>query len=164
MVPAGDPSAPPAGESEPAGEAAEAAAGGGGGGGIPGSGRPPQAAAGAGGCHRVRRVHEPRGDHAEEPPPVWWAGPAGAEEVGSWGPWVCGAWAQGYDGGADPRAFPPLRVSPARSRGPLTFTTRTVRQVFRLEEGVASDEEEAEGAEPESGPPEPEGPPPAQPQ
>lgn len=51
-------------------------------------------------------------------------------------------------------------------RGPLTFTTRTVRQVFRLEEGVASDEEEAEEAEPGSGPPppEPEGPPPAQPQ
>ncbi|XP_015419488.1 PREDICTED: myosin-14 [Myotis davidii] len=36
-------------------------------------------------------------------------------------------------------------------RGPLTFTTRTVRQVFRLEEGVASDEE-AEEAEPGSGP------------
>uniref|UniRef100_A0A8D2DVR1 Myosin heavy chain 14 n=1 Tax=Sciurus vulgaris TaxID=55149 RepID=A0A8D2DVR1_SCIVU len=51
-------------------------------------------------------------------------------------------------------------------RGPLTFTTRTVRQVFRLEEGVASDEEEVEEAEPSSGPqpPEPEGPPPAQPQ
>nr|XP_027776160.1 myosin-14 isoform X1 [Marmota flaviventris] len=51
-------------------------------------------------------------------------------------------------------------------RGPLTFTTRTVRQVFRLEEGVASDEEEAQEAEPGSGPPppEPEGPPPAQPQ
>ncbi|XP_023363631.1 myosin-14 isoform X1 [Otolemur garnettii] len=50
-------------------------------------------------------------------------------------------------------------------RGPLTFTTRTVRQVFRLEEGVASDEE-AEEAEPGSGPPalEPEGSPPAQPQ
>ncbi|XP_039734645.1 myosin-14 [Pteropus medius] len=44
-------------------------------------------------------------------------------------------------------------------RGPLTFTTRTVRQVFRLEEGVASDEE-AEEAEPGSGPqaPEPNGP------
>ncbi|XP_060235826.1 myosin-14 isoform X5 [Meriones unguiculatus] len=50
-------------------------------------------------------------------------------------------------------------------RGPLTFTTRTVRQVFRLEEGVASDEEEAEGAEPGSAPPqEPEAPPPATPQ
>nr|XP_040134931.1 myosin-14 [Ictidomys tridecemlineatus] len=51
-------------------------------------------------------------------------------------------------------------------RGPLTFTTRTVRQVFRLEKGVASDEEEAQEAEPGSGPPppEPEGPPPAQPQ
>ncbi|KAM5235931.1 myosin-14 isoform 2-T2 [Ctenodactylus gundi] len=50
-------------------------------------------------------------------------------------------------------------------RGPLTFTTRTVRQVFRLEEGVASDEEETEGAEPGSGPPpEPESPLPAQPQ
>nr|KAF6411055.1 myosin heavy chain 14 [Rousettus aegyptiacus] len=50
-------------------------------------------------------------------------------------------------------------------RGPLTFTTRTVRQVFRLEEGVASDEE-AEEAEPGSGPqaPEPNGPPEAQPQ
>nr|KAF6267353.1 myosin heavy chain 14 [Pipistrellus kuhlii] len=36
-------------------------------------------------------------------------------------------------------------------RAPLTFTTRTVRQVFRLEEGVASDEE-AEVAEPGSGP------------
>ncbi|XP_076987028.1 myosin-14 isoform X1 [Tamandua tetradactyla] len=49
-------------------------------------------------------------------------------------------------------------------RGPLTFTTRTVRQVFRLEEGVASDEE-AQEAEPGSGPPpEPDGPPPAQPQ
>ncbi|XP_062948271.1 myosin-14 isoform X2 [Cynocephalus volans] len=50
-------------------------------------------------------------------------------------------------------------------RGPLTFTTRTVRQVFRLEEGVASDEE-AEEAEPGSGPPPPESdsPPPAQPQ
>ncbi|XP_023562446.1 myosin-14, partial [Octodon degus] len=48
-------------------------------------------------------------------------------------------------------------------RGPLTFTTRTVRQVFRLEEGVASDEEEAEDKEPASAP-EPEGPPPAQPQ
>ncbi|KAM4825344.1 myosin-14 [Thomomys bottae] len=47
-------------------------------------------------------------------------------------------------------------------RGPLTFTTRTVRQVFRLEEGVASDEE-AEGAEPgqEAPPPAPEAPPPA---
>ncbi|XP_063109246.1 myosin-14 isoform X4 [Cavia porcellus] len=43
-------------------------------------------------------------------------------------------------------------------RGPLTFTTRTVRQVFRLEEGVVSDEEGAEEAEPG---PEPEGPPPA---
>ncbi|KAB0348689.1 hypothetical protein FD754_013546 [Muntiacus muntjak] len=45
-------------------------------------------------------------------------------------------------------------------RAPLTFTTRTVRQVFRLEEGVASDEEAAaEEAEPGSGPspPEPEG-------
>ncbi|XP_006868448.1 PREDICTED: myosin-14 [Chrysochloris asiatica] len=44
-------------------------------------------------------------------------------------------------------------------RGPLTFTTRTVRQVFRLEEGVASDEE-AEEVEPGSGapPPEPDGP------
>ncbi|CAH7455507.1 myosin-14 isoform X2 [Phodopus roborovskii] len=50
-------------------------------------------------------------------------------------------------------------------RGPLTFTTRTVRQVFRLEEGVASDEEEAEGAEPGPAPPqEPEAPPPATPQ
>lgn len=50
-------------------------------------------------------------------------------------------------------------------RGPLTFTTRTVRQVFRLEEGVASDEEEAEGAEPGSAPTqEPEAPPPATPQ
>ncbi|PNI16515.1 MYH14 isoform 8 [Pan troglodytes] len=49
-------------------------------------------------------------------------------------------------------------------RGPLTFTTRTVRQVFRLEEGVASDEE-AEEAQPGSGPsPEPEGSPPAHPQ
>uniref|UniRef100_A0A2I3GZG7 Myosin heavy chain 14 n=1 Tax=Nomascus leucogenys TaxID=61853 RepID=A0A2I3GZG7_NOMLE len=49
-------------------------------------------------------------------------------------------------------------------RGPLTFTSRTVRQVFRLEEGVASDEE-AEEAEPGSGPsPEPEGSPPAHPQ
>uniref|UniRef100_A0A2K6TT88 Myosin heavy chain 14 n=1 Tax=Saimiri boliviensis boliviensis TaxID=39432 RepID=A0A2K6TT88_SAIBB len=49
-------------------------------------------------------------------------------------------------------------------RGPLTFTTRTVRQVFRLEEGVASDEE-AEDAEPGSGPsPEPEGSPSAHPQ
>ena len=48
---------------------------------------------------------------------------------------------------------PPL---PAR-RGPLTFTTRTVRQVFRLEEGVVSDEEvAAEEAEPGSGPPPPE--------
>ncbi|XP_069857012.1 myosin-14 isoform X4 [Dipodomys merriami] len=45
-------------------------------------------------------------------------------------------------------------------RGPLTFTTRTVRQVFRLEEGVASDEE-AEGAEPgqEAPPQAPEAPP-----
>ncbi|XP_052020064.1 myosin-14 isoform X2 [Apodemus sylvaticus] len=51
-------------------------------------------------------------------------------------------------------------------RGPLTFTTRTVRQVFRLEEGVASDEEEAEGgAEPSPAPTqEPEAPPPATPQ
>ncbi|XP_038169450.1 myosin-14 [Arvicola amphibius] len=50
-------------------------------------------------------------------------------------------------------------------RGPLTFTTRTVRQVFRLEEGVVSDEEEAEGAEPGHAPPqEPEAPPPATPQ
>ncbi|XP_031242283.1 myosin-14 isoform X1 [Mastomys coucha] len=50
-------------------------------------------------------------------------------------------------------------------RGPLTFTTRTVRQVFRLEEGVASDEEEAEGAEPGAAPTqEPEAPPPATPQ
>ncbi|KAM6154906.1 myosin-14 [Erethizon dorsatum] len=48
-------------------------------------------------------------------------------------------------------------------RGPLTFTTRTVRQVFRLEEGAASDEEEVEEAEPGSAP-EPEAPPPAQPQ
>ncbi|XP_040834252.1 myosin-14 isoform X1 [Ochotona curzoniae] len=50
-------------------------------------------------------------------------------------------------------------------RGPLTFTTRTVRQVFRLEEGVVSDEE-AEEAEPGSGQPGPEseGPSPAQPQ
>ncbi|XP_012588970.1 PREDICTED: myosin-14 [Condylura cristata] len=49
-------------------------------------------------------------------------------------------------------------------RVPLTFTTRTVRQVFRLEEGVGSDEE-AEEAEPGSGPPqEREGPPAAQPQ
>ncbi|XP_045631025.1 LOW QUALITY PROTEIN: myosin-14 [Ursus americanus] len=50
-------------------------------------------------------------------------------------------------------------------RGPLTFTTRTVRQVFRLEEGVVS-EEEAEEAEPGAGPPppEPEGPPASQPQ
>uniref|UniRef100_A0A671E954 Myosin heavy chain 14 n=1 Tax=Rhinolophus ferrumequinum TaxID=59479 RepID=A0A671E954_RHIFE len=49
-------------------------------------------------------------------------------------------------------------------RGPLTLTTRTVRQVFRLEEGMASDEE-AEEAEPGSGPqpPEPDGPPEAQP-
>ncbi|XP_019513708.1 PREDICTED: myosin-14 [Hipposideros armiger] len=48
-------------------------------------------------------------------------------------------------------------------RGPLTFTTRTVRQVFRLEEGVASDEE-AEEAEPGSGPqpPGPDGSPEAQ--
>ncbi|GAB1292024.1 Myosin-14 [Apodemus speciosus] len=51
-------------------------------------------------------------------------------------------------------------------RGPLTFTTRTVRQVFRLEEGVGSDEEEAEGgAEPNSAATqEPEAPPPATPQ
>ncbi|XP_045387040.1 myosin-14 isoform X2 [Lemur catta] len=50
-------------------------------------------------------------------------------------------------------------------RGPLTFTTRTVRQVFRLEEGVVS-EEETEEAEPGSGPPppEPEGSPQPQPQ
>ncbi|XP_075849354.1 myosin-14 [Microcebus murinus] len=50
-------------------------------------------------------------------------------------------------------------------RGPLTFTTRTVRQVFRLEEGVASDEE-TEEAEPGAGPPAPEadGSPQAQPQ
>uniref|UniRef100_A0A452TV67 Myosin heavy chain 14 n=1 Tax=Ursus maritimus TaxID=29073 RepID=A0A452TV67_URSMA len=50
-------------------------------------------------------------------------------------------------------------------RGPLTFTTRTVRQVFRLEEGVVS-EEEAEEAEPGAGPPppEPDGPPASQPQ
>ncbi|XP_004381901.1 myosin-14 [Trichechus manatus latirostris] len=40
-------------------------------------------------------------------------------------------------------------------RGPLTFTTRTVRQVFRLEEGVASDEE-AEETEPGAGAPHPE--------
>ncbi|XP_027716701.1 myosin-14 [Vombatus ursinus] len=50
-------------------------------------------------------------------------------------------------------------------RGPLTFTTRTVRQVFRLEEGVASDEE---GEEPEGGTgppaPEPDVPPQSQPQ
>ncbi|XP_006897403.1 PREDICTED: myosin-14 [Elephantulus edwardii] len=50
-------------------------------------------------------------------------------------------------------------------RGPLTFTTRTVRQVFRLEEGVASDEE---GEEAESGagapPPEADGPVQAPPQ
>lgn len=56
-----------------------------------------------------------------------------------------------------------LLVSPTlpRRRAPLTFTTRTVRQVFRLEEGVASDEEAAaaEEVEPGSGPspPEPEG-------
>ncbi|XP_036603327.1 myosin-14 isoform X2 [Trichosurus vulpecula] len=51
-------------------------------------------------------------------------------------------------------------------RGPLTFTTRTVRQVFRLEEGVASDEEEGEEAEGGSGPPapEPDVPPQSQPQ
>ncbi|XP_044614746.1 myosin-14 isoform X1 [Equus asinus] len=49
-------------------------------------------------------------------------------------------------------------------RAPLTFTTRTVRQVFRLEEGVASDEE-AQDAEPGAGPPqEPDRPPAAQPQ
>ncbi|KAF6078720.1 myosin heavy chain 14 [Phyllostomus discolor] len=50
-------------------------------------------------------------------------------------------------------------------RVPLTFTTRTVRQVFRLEEGVASDEE-TEEAEPGSGPqpPEPDASPEAQPQ
>ncbi|XP_049642954.1 myosin-14 isoform X2 [Suncus etruscus] len=50
-------------------------------------------------------------------------------------------------------------------RGPLTFTTRTVREVFHLEEGVASDEEVDEanpGASPVA--PEPEGPPAAQPQ
>ncbi|XP_004619918.2 myosin-14 isoform X2 [Sorex araneus] len=46
-------------------------------------------------------------------------------------------------------------------RGPLTFTTRTVREVFHLEEGVASDEE-ADGADP--APQEPEGSPAAQPQ
>ncbi|XP_036689279.1 myosin-14 isoform X1 [Balaenoptera musculus] len=52
-------------------------------------------------------------------------------------------------------------------RGPLTFTTRSVRQVFRLEEGVVSDEEAAaEEAEPGSGPlpAEPEGSPAAPPQ
>nr|XP_006208462.2 myosin-14 isoform X2 [Vicugna pacos] len=51
-------------------------------------------------------------------------------------------------------------------RGPLTFTTRTVRQVFRLEEGVASDEEATEEAEPGSGPPpaEPDGSPATPPQ
>jgi hypothetical protein len=59
-----------AGEREPSSEAAEAAAGGGGGGGVAGPGRAPKAAAGAGRCHRVGRVHEPRGDHAEEPAPV----------------------------------------------------------------------------------------------
>ncbi|XP_045148560.1 myosin-14 [Echinops telfairi] len=50
-------------------------------------------------------------------------------------------------------------------RGPLTYTTRTVRQVFRLEEGVASDEE-AEVAEPGAGvpPQEPDGPVQAPPQ
>ncbi|XP_072471992.1 myosin-14 isoform X3 [Notamacropus eugenii] len=50
-------------------------------------------------------------------------------------------------------------------RGPLTFTTRTVRQVFRLEEGVGSDEEEGEEAG-EAGPPppEPDVPPQSQPQ
>ncbi|XP_055991907.1 myosin-14 isoform X2 [Sorex fumeus] len=50
-------------------------------------------------------------------------------------------------------------------RGPLTFTTRTVREVFHLEEGVASDEE-AEGVEPGSrpAPQESEGSPAAQPQ
>ncbi|XP_038608204.1 myosin-14 isoform X2 [Tachyglossus aculeatus] len=44
-------------------------------------------------------------------------------------------------------------------RGPLTFTTRTVRQVFRLEEGVASDEEqeEAEGEGQAPQPPEQDG-------
>ena len=57
---------------------------------------------------------------------------------------------------------PPVTASwslllPPPRRGPLTFTTRTVRQVFRLEEGVASDEEAvAEEAEPGSGPPPPE--------
>lgn len=58
----------------------------------------------------------------------------------------------------------PVSPPPCR-RGPLTFTTRTVRQVFRLEEGVVSDEETQE-AEPESGlqAPEPNGPPEAQPQ
>ena len=58
-------------------------------------------------------------------------------------------------------------VSPPRRRGPLTFTTRSVRQVFRLEEGVVSDEEAAaEEAEPGSGPlpAEPEGSPAAPPQ
>ncbi|XP_074163944.1 myosin-14 isoform X1 [Sminthopsis crassicaudata] len=50
-------------------------------------------------------------------------------------------------------------------RGPLTFTTRTVRQVFRLEEGVASDEEEGEEAGGASPPaPEPDAPPQSQPQ
>lgn len=61
---------PQAGEGEPACEAAEAAAGGGGRGGVQGPGRSPEAAARAGGCHRVCRVHEPGGDHAEEPAPV----------------------------------------------------------------------------------------------
>ncbi|KAM9033536.1 myosin-14 isoform 2-T2 [Sarcophilus harrisii] len=50
-------------------------------------------------------------------------------------------------------------------RGPLTFTTRTVRQVFRLEEGVASDEEEGEEAGGASPPaPEPDVPPQSQPE
>lgn len=59
----------------------------------------------------------------------------------------------------------PHLLSLPGSRGPLTFTTRTVREVFHLEEGVASDEE-AEEANPGSGPapPEPEGSPAAQPQ
>ncbi|XP_008843353.1 myosin-14 isoform X1 [Nannospalax galili] len=46
-------------------------------------------------------------------------------------------------------------------RGPLTFTTRTVRQVFRLEEGVASDEEGEEAQSGSAPTPEPEAPPPA---
>lgn len=61
---------PQAGEGEPACKAAEAAAGGGGRGGVQGPGRSPEAAARARGCHRVCRVHEPGGDHAEEPAPV----------------------------------------------------------------------------------------------